>query len=146
MFCLSEYLVIVLNMIYHNMGPSLLNQHRWQKSSPCWAGHHSVEYSIDNLKVIVILFSRLFFCIMMGLILICLSLILSDNFIFQEIESTSLVDTYNDQFKNSRQSDGTALVQSDTKFILLRNENEYYVCQKIIFLTRYCGYSKYELE
>lgn len=77
MFCLSEYLVIVLNMIYHNMGPSLLNQHRWQKSSPCWAGHHSIEYSIDNLK---------------------------------EIESRSLVDSENDQFDNSRQSDGTALV------------------------------------
>ena len=53
MFCLSEYVVIVLNMIYHNMGPSLLKQHRWQKSSPCWAGHHSIEYTIDNLKVII---------------------------------------------------------------------------------------------
>ena len=51
MFCLSEYLVIILNMIYHNMGPALLNQHRWQKSSPCWAGYRSTEASSDNHEV-----------------------------------------------------------------------------------------------
>ena len=50
MFCLSEYLVIIFIMIYHNLGPLLLNQHRWQKSAPCWAGHREIV-STDSDEV-----------------------------------------------------------------------------------------------
>jgi len=48
MFCITEYLVIIFIMMYHNLGPPLLNQHRWQKSSPCWSGHQSNGISDIN--------------------------------------------------------------------------------------------------
>ena len=53
MFCISEYLVIIFIMMYHNLGPPLLNQHRWQKSSPCWSGHQSNGISDINQVSIV---------------------------------------------------------------------------------------------
>ena len=53
MFCITEYLVIIFIMMYHNLGPPLLNQHRWQKSSPCWSGHQSNGISDINQVSIV---------------------------------------------------------------------------------------------
>ena len=56
MFCISEYLVIIFIMMYHNLGPPLLNQHRWQKSSPCWSGHQSNGISdINQVSIVKIL-------------------------------------------------------------------------------------------
>ena len=41
-------------MIYHNLGPLLLNQHRWQKSAPCWAGHREIGSSEGDEVVDII--------------------------------------------------------------------------------------------
>ena len=46
--------MIIFIMIYHNLGPLLLNQHRWQKSAPCWAGHREIGSSEGDEVVDII--------------------------------------------------------------------------------------------